>query len=70
MNPCRQAPSPLAALTLIVALQSCSNQAMYEAIQQNRLQRCEEIPIPQQQACRDQYQTSYEEYRRERDALP
>lgn len=48
---------------------SCSNQALFENIQQNHLQRCETIPIAQQAACEAQYQTSYDEYRREREAL-
>lgn len=48
---------------------SCSNQALFETIQQNHLQRCETIPIAQQAACEAQYQTSYEEYRREREEL-
>jgi hypothetical protein len=48
---------------------SCSNQALFESIQQNHLQRCQAIPIAQQAACEAQYQTSFEEYQREREAL-
>ncbi|MEQ8312787.1 MAG: hypothetical protein RL839_13335 [Gammaproteobacteria bacterium] len=59
----------LFALLLLVTLSGCSNRNLYEAIQQNRLQSCEEIPIPQQANCREQYQQSYEDYKRERDAL-
>ena len=48
---------------------SCTNEALYNAVQQNQLQRCETIPIAQQATCKQQFQTSYEDYRRERDAL-
>lgn len=61
--------SLIVTLGLTITLQSCSNRALYTAIQQNHLQRCAEIPIPQQQACFAQYQTPYEDYRREREAL-
>jgi len=46
---------------------SCTNRNVYELIQQNRLQACEERPIPQQAACKESYQTDYDVYRRERD---
>ncbi|MDP6414596.1 MAG: hypothetical protein QGG54_06145 [Gammaproteobacteria bacterium] len=55
----------LGLLVLFSSHTACSNQQLYEAIQQNGLQACEEIPIPQQEDCKAQYQTSYEEYRRE-----
>ena len=48
---------------------SCSYQALFESIQQNHLERCETTPIAQQAACEAHYQTSYEEYQREREAL-
>lgn len=54
---------------LVGTLSGCTNRNLYQAIQQNRLQRCEEIPIPQQANCRAQYQQSYEDYKSERDAL-
>ncbi|PCJ26883.1 MAG: hypothetical protein COA96_04445 [SAR86 cluster bacterium] len=46
-------------------LTSCSNQQLYKMIQENRLQACEEIPIPQQQMCKSQYQKPYDVYQRE-----
>lgn len=60
----------LTGLPLVVLLSGgCSSQQLYEAIRENRLQRCEEIPIPQQTDCKAQYETEYDEYRREREAL-
>ena len=56
-------------LLLSLLATSCSNQALFESIQIDHRQRCETIPISQQAACVAQYQTSYEEYRREREAL-
>lgn len=57
----------VALLLTLASLAGCSNKALYQAIQQNRLQACEEIPIPQQAACKAQYQTDYESYKRQRD---
>ena len=57
----------LAAATL--ALVSCTSEQVYNAIRDNRIQNCENLPIPQQQACRDQYRTTWEEYNRDREAL-
>ena len=61
----------LQGLMLLIPLfaTSCTNEALFNAIQQNHLQRCETIPIAQQDACKQQFQTSYEEYQREREAL-
>ncbi|MCG8413373.1 MAG: hypothetical protein MI746_04045 [Pseudomonadales bacterium] len=56
-------------LVCAAALANCSNRAIYETVQQNQLRRCEEIPIPQQANCREQFQTSFEEYTRERNEL-
>ena len=66
--PRRQRQLAIAALTPLL-LTACTSEALYNSIQQNQLQRCETIPIAQQAACKQQFQTSYEEYRRERDAL-
>ncbi len=51
------------ALTLSVLLPGCTNQQLFNAIRVNNLQQCEEIPIPQQGACKAQYKTDYEDYR-------
>lgn len=52
----------------LAGLPCCSNQALYKAIQQNRLQECETRPVPQQETCKAAHQQDYEEYRRERDS--
>ena len=54
---------------LILSLNACSNEAIYQSIQQNGLRACEEIPIAQQASCRAQYQKDYATYKRERDSL-
>ena len=54
---------------LALSLNACSNEAIYQSIQQNGLRACEEIPIAQQASCRAQYQKDYATYKRERDAL-
>lgn len=54
-------------LLALLSLAGCSNEALYQAIQENRLQACEQIPIAQQAACKAQYQTDYDTYKRERD---
>lgn len=56
-------------LLMILALSTCSNEAMYQSIQQDGLRGCEEIPIAQQASCKAQYQKDYATYKRERDAL-
>lgn len=54
---------------LALSLNACSNEAIYQSIQQNGLRACEEIPIAQQADCRAQYQKDYATYKRERDSL-
>lgn len=56
-------------LATLLLTGACSNGARYELIRQNRLQECETLPIPQQAQCKAQYQTDYETYRREREAI-
>ena len=65
-------PKQLAGLSLgllALGLNACSNEAIYQSIQQNGLRACEEIPIAQQAHCKTQYQKDYATYKRERDAL-
>ena len=47
----------------------CTSGQLYNAIRDNRIQDCENLPIPQQDHCRSQYQTTYEEYARDLDEL-
>lgn len=54
-------------ITLIAA--GCTNRAIYESAQLNNIRRCQELPIPQQSACEAQYQTSFDEYSRDREEL-
>ena len=42
---------------------------MYNAVRDNRIQDCENFPIAQQEFCHAQYQTTYDEYRRELEEL-
>lgn len=56
------------AVALALGLTGCSSEAMYNAIQENRLQACEALPIAQQEGCKAQYQSDYESYRRDRDS--
>lgn len=68
----RLSTSRLAALLLgllALSLNACSNEAMYQSIQQDGLRSCEEIPIAQQASCKARYQKDYATYKRERDSL-
>jgi len=53
-------------LTCFVILSGCTNKALYNAIQQNRLHACKEELPQNQQACEAAYEKSYEDYERER----
>lgn len=59
----------IAMVIAAVGLGACSSEAMYRAIQLNRQQACEQIPIAQQASCKAQYQTDYESYKRQRESL-
>lgn len=54
---------------VVLLCSSCSHRSLYEAIHENRLQACEELPIPQQAQCKSEYDTEYEDYQRERAQL-
>lgn len=60
---------PLIVCMALLKLTACSNEAIYQSIQQDGLRSCEEIPIAQQASCKAQYQKDYATYKRERDAL-
>ncbi len=63
MKDCR--PYVLIVLALLMA--ACSNQDLYEAIQENRVNECRNMTYKQEQACLNSVnQKSYEEYNRER----
>lgn len=53
----------------VAALAACTSEQAYNAIRDNRIQNCENLPIPQQAACRVRHQTTWEEYRQTLEAL-
>lgn len=58
----------LAALALGL-VQACSQQQVYDAIQQNRQLECQKLPGSQYEECMKQYSEPYKEYERERQEL-
>lgn len=56
-------------LALPFAIAGCSHEQVYKAIRDNRIQNCENLPIPQQEHCRGQYRTTWEEYSRDLEEL-
>ena len=65
--------SPFRVLTILTllasALSGCSTRAIYNSIQLDGRQQCEQQPIATQQACRAQYEISFDDYEREREEL-
>ncbi len=57
------------AFTPLLALQGCTGEQLYNAIRDNRIQNCENLPVPQQDHCRSLYETTYEEYARDLEEL-
>lgn len=55
-------------LVTAVALLGCSNKQIYNAVQENRRVECGKLPQNQYEKCVSEYDTSYEEYQRERQA--
>lgn len=49
-------------------LTACSNQQIYNAVQENRRAECGKPPQSQYEECLRDYDTSYDEYERERQA--
>jgi uncharacterized paraquat-inducible protein A len=59
----------LCVLTVLVT-QGCSSKQVYQALQENQRQRCQQELIPSAyRECIAQEQTSYEDYEKERRAL-
>ncbi len=56
-------------LVLPFAVANCSYHQVYNAIRDNRIQNCENLPISQQEYCRGQYRTTWEEYNRDFEEL-
>jgi hypothetical protein len=55
-------------LAAVFLLAGCTNQQIYTAIQENRRQECGKLPLGQYEQCMRDYDTSYEEYERQRQA--
>ena len=53
----------------IIAIGGCSNQAIYENVQQDRKRECEQLQAHDRQRCLAGYERSYEEYEEEREKL-
>ena len=53
-------------LFLIILLQACSSQDIYELIQDNQLSECQTLPLPQYDECMEQANESYDEYSEKR----
>ena len=50
-------------------VQACSQQQVYDAVQQNRQLECQKLPGTQYEECMKQYSEPYKEYERERQEL-
>ena len=53
-------------VSLLIA---CTNQEVYKAVKENRLQECQKLPPSAYEECTKQYGQSYEEYETERQEL-
>lgn len=54
---------------IVLSVAGCSNKAVYDNIQHNNRQACHTVPPAQYEACIERSNKSYEEYRREREAV-
>ncbi|MCB1701777.1 MAG: hypothetical protein H6985_12075 [Pseudomonadales bacterium] len=48
---------------------ACSNEQVYNAIQQNRQLECQKLPGTQYEECMREFSQPYKDYKRERDEL-
>ena len=55
-------------IMIALLLMSCSNRQIYTAIQENRRLECSKLPQGQYEKCISEYDISYDEYEREREA--
>lgn len=58
-----------AAITFCIIASGCTSKELYNAVQQNRLQKCSELYGPQREECEAQYQKDFETYNREREEV-
>ncbi len=54
---------------VLLGLAACSQQQVYDAVQQNRQFECQKLPGTQYEECMERYSEPYEEYERERQQL-
>lgn len=53
----------------VLLLSACSQQQVYQAVQENRLASCQKRVAEQRDRCVEEHNMPYAEYRREREAL-
>ncbi len=58
-----------ASIILISLCCGCSNQQVYDSVQNNRKFNCLKAPISEYEECIQQYEMSYAEYEAEREKL-
>lgn len=59
----------LALLLIATLLSACTSKQLYEVAHQNRIQACSKELPQNQQACKDRYSMTYEEYMRKKQEL-
>lgn len=58
---------PYCSWIIALLLTGCSNQQLYNAIQENRRMECGKLPQNQFEECMRDYDTSFQEYERDRE---
>ncbi len=56
-------------LGLVVVLQACSNQLLYQAVNNSARQQCLKLSQSEVQECLDRNNTSYDGYQRQKEGL-
>ena len=54
----------IAFLISLIFLYGCGNKQIYEAIQENRQQKCQQLQHPHYEECMKKYEESYEDYKK------
>ena len=60
---------PLGIAVLAILLVACTHEQVYTAIQQNQQLECSKLPQVQYEQCMKNYDKSYQDYERERQAI-
>ena len=53
----------------VLLISACSNQSLYDAMQDNLEQECRRMPAGAQEDCLAELDSDYEEYQRQRDEI-